>query len=240
MNKKVIVEILLNTRFNLDSEWGKLALSKEWIDYRIDIFMKYTALSLMNQSNQNFLTIVRYIGASEGLVLDAISKYKPLPENIVFVKESMANKIIENYVKDTDVFYIVRLDSDDMYVPNFIERLNEVEYYDNLQCIICQDGYVYDVLNNDLAIWHYPSPPFYTFVYNTSKYWKGERYKLEHGHEGAIKLKHEILPGLNFIFLVHDKNISSRFDNRINKIKIDDEREKETILRKICVPRYKD
>lgn len=237
MNKKVIVQILLNTRFDLNSEWGKLSLTKEWIDYRIDIFMKYTAVSLKNQSNQDFLAIIRYIDPSEKLVLDALSKYDLLPENIIFMKDSKANELINEYIKDTDIFYIVRLDSDDMYVPNFMERLNKVNYYDGLQCIICQDGYVYDVTSGILATWHYPSPTFYTFVYKTSSYLSGERYILECGHEGAIKLNHEILPGLNFIFLIHEKNISSRLDNRIDKIIIENEKEKEKLFMDLKIPK---
>ncbi|MEW9080222.1 hypothetical protein [Terrisporobacter glycolicus] len=238
MNKKVIVQILLNTRFDINSQWGKISLTKEWIDYRIDIFMKYTAKSLINQSNQDFITIVRYWDSSEDLVLDALSKYKPLPNNILFKKDSEADEIINDYIKDSDIFYIVRIDSDDMYAPDFMGKLNEMNYYDGLQCIICQDGYVYDVLNDRLAMWHYFSPPFYTFVYKTLDYLSGERYVLEGGHCGAIKLNHEILSGLNFVFLVHEKNISSRFDNRPDK-KIIESEEKEIILKELMIPRRK-
>lgn len=239
MNKKIIVQIALNTKFDINSEWGRISQTKEWIDYRIEIFMKYTAQSLMNQSNQDFITIVRYWDSSKDLVFEALSKYEKLPKNIRFEKDSQADRIIENYIKDSDIFYIVRIDSDDMYAPDFMEKLNKLNYYDELQCIICQDGYVYDISDDKLATWHYFSPPFYTLVYNTNKYLKGERYIIEGGHDGAIKLNYEVLPGLNFVFLVHKKNISSKFDNRVDKKIIENEEEKDTLLKNLRIERNK-
>ena len=66
MNKEIamIIDIPFNTPtnpfwpgFEHASEYDnsrKNSQTKKWIDYRIDIFMKYTALSLINQTFQNF------------------------------------------------------------------------------------------------------------------------------------------------------------------------------------------
>lgn len=245
MKKKIIIETILNTRFSVNSEveqfrkFAELGLQKEWIDYRIDLFMKYALVSLLNQTNQNFLSIVVYLDSTEQIVLDALKKYDSLPENVLFVNHKDLNKVKYDYIKDSDLYYEVRLDSDDMYAPDFIDKLYKSKYYEGLECIICQDGYVYDISNNILAKWHHISPTFYTLVYKTSQFLQWNRYNLIGGHEGAINLNNEILQGDNFIFLVHEKNISSTIENRDGKIIIDDGEEKEKILKELKVPIYK-
>ncbi|MGL4876920.1 hypothetical protein, partial [Paraclostridium dentum] len=73
MKKKLIVTINFNTM-----DLSKNRLTKEWIDYRIDLFIKYTYFSLINQTYQDFLALIYYDINSQDLVLDALSKYPKL------------------------------------------------------------------------------------------------------------------------------------------------------------------
>ncbi|MCR8744696.1 glycosyltransferase family A protein [Romboutsia lituseburensis] len=236
MNKKIIVSIVFNT-LNFDQvlkndQIISPRLTKEWIDYRMEIFMKYTCKSLINQSNQSFTAIVHYEQSTENLVMDALSNYEPLPNNIIFT--CLPGHDINNLISNYEYVYITRIDSDDVYHPKFIQQL--LDFKDNsVECIINQKGYVYDVSNNKLGIWEAQSPPFYTLVYNVEDYYRGKRYKLPNGHPDAIRLKHYILDKYNFMVIVHGKNTSTKFENKFNKKTINCENEKNKILKEFNI-----
>lgn len=235
--KKIIILIGFNS-FDFDNFFNLKnlqppRLTKEWIDYRMDIFMKYTCKSLINQTNQNFTTVVTYDKSSESLILDAINKYDKLPENIIFTAQGQS--IVNHLIKDYDFFYQVRLDSDDMYHPTFIQQLLDYNPKKETQVLINQGGYVYDSENDRLAKWYYESPPFYTLIYNVDEYLNDKlRYKFE-GHASAINLKYEVLENGNYTVILHGKNTLNRFTSNCQVGVIDDETIKINILREFNI-----
>lgn len=231
-DKKVIFHIGFNT-FEFDfvfinKNLEPQRLKKEWIDYRMDVFMKHTYKSLRNQTNQSFTAVINYVKSSENLVFEALSKYPKLAENIIFTCEG--NKVIKNLISDYEYLYMVRLDSDDMYHPSFVQQL--IDFNDNsVQCIINQEGYVYDINSDKLGLWYSPSPPFYTLVYNAEEYLNGYRHKIEGGHLGAINLEHKVLQKGNFMVIIHGGNTSTTFSNhKCTKSVINDKSLKKQIL----------
>lgn len=206
MNKKIVIDIAFNVWFH---DVNPVCLTKEWIDYRINIFMKYTGRNLMNQTNQSFLCILRYDKSTEDLVFDALSKYPKLPDNIIFTCEG--GNVINKYINGSDYLYLVRLDCDDLYHPDVIDKLDKFPYRDGLECIICQYGYGYDSINNILSTRYDVSPPFYTLIYKTNEYLNGFRYTLKGGHTSAKYLNHEVLNGRNYLIVLHDKNLLNKF-----------------------------
>lgn len=225
-NKLIVIDIPFNTAFrNINPD----RLKKDWIDYRINIFMNYTFNSLVNQTNQNFLCFLRYDKESESLIFDALSKYPKLPNNIIFTPNF--NKEISQRIENYDFFYHVRLDSDNMYHREFIDKLHKFKYYDGLECILCQSGYIYDSVNDKLGTWHFESPPFYTFLYKTQDYINNFRYKLKSGHASAIEFKHEIFPERNFVVVIHEKNLLSKFESSFIQGYVTDEKLKKSIMK---------
>ncbi|EPZ62306.1 hypothetical protein H477_5632 [[Clostridium] sordellii ATCC 9714] len=105
-DKKVIFHIGFNT-FEFDFVFKNKnieppRLTKEWIDYRMDVFMKHTYKSLINQTNQSFTAVVNYVKTSENLVFEALSKYPKLAENIIFTCEG--EKVIKDLISTMNTF----------------------------------------------------------------------------------------------------------------------------------------
>lgn len=240
-NKIMIIDIPFNIADNpfwpgfknLYPQAKNTSQTKEWIDYRIDIFNRYTLGSLKNQTNQNFKCVVRYSKESEELVLDALSRYEKLPSNIIFTIDG--DNVIKDLIKDYEYIYHIRIDSDNMYEKNFIDALYKIPYYDGLKCILCQKGYIYEEANKRLASMIHGSPSFYALIYSVDSFLSGVRYNTDPDHWGAIKLEHKIIEEYSYMVIVHGKNVSNEFNAILNykplRAKTVEEEEKEAILK---------
>ncbi|WP_432401138.1 glycosyltransferase [Wukongibacter sp. M2B1] len=204
---KIIVTIEFNSRSN------GISRTKEWIDYRMDIFNKFTLQSLKKQTNQNFLALVRYAEKTEDLINNALSKYKSLPSNINFIRNKEHEDIINASIVGYDYLYLVRLDCDDMYHKTFIQQLHEYKPKKETRVLVNQKGYVYDSINNRLGNWYYVSPPFYTLIYKVTDYQNGYRIPIPRGHCTVIRNPHEVINKTNYTVVVHEKNTLNKFDN---------------------------
>lgn len=213
-NKKIIVHSSLN--YYLLSE---KIFDEEWIRYRIDIFMKYTRKSLENQTNQDFLAIIRYHPKTEDFINKILLQYPKLPNNIVFtydIKETIKNK---NFLNDEDELLYVRLDCDDMYKPDYFEILMKYEHKEDTEVIISQNGYIYDIASKRIANYFDESPPFLAYIYNGKEFKEGKSYRHPNGHAGAITLKYELIDGYNYIVIIHGNNTSSKFNKPKHTLK---------------------
>lgn len=184
--------------------------TKEWIDYRIDIFMKYTAFSLINQTNQDFKCVVRYSKKTENLIFDALSRYPKLPENIVFTDDG--DKYIQETIDGYKYIYHIRIDSDNMFNKDYIENLHKFDYYEGLECILCQNGYIYDTGSDRLATMFHGSPSFYALVYTVDDFLVGFKHSTEPDHWGAASLVNEKIDTPSYLVVVHGQNMSNDFD----------------------------
>ena len=201
---------------------------EEWVKYRMKIFMNYTAKSFKRQTNQNFIYYVNYDPESAPYVLEELKKYPELPDNIIFT-----DKYIEETKKkivDYKYLYFVRIDSDDMFQRNFIQKLIDHNPEPETQALICQSGYIYNAHDGRIKKWFYQSPPFFTLIYKTEDFLKGFRYLLLEGHKSVITFPHEILEGHNFIVNYHNKNTVTFFESSFCKEEITDPIEKTKII----------
>lgn len=229
MKKKIIFA----ASFNIDPHWPnnpfqEARLTREWISYRLKIFMNYTCKSLRKQTNQDFLACIAYDPVSEAIVQEELAKYEKLPSNIIFTTNLYRN--IVGAINGYDLFYYVRLDSDDMYAIDFVQQLHDWEYKEGNQILINQKGYIYEASTKRLGHFFNESPPFFTFVYKVEDYLAGKLYRLEKGHVGAIKLNHEILKEENFMVNIHEQNSGTKFDTRRFGELIINEEEKKRIF----------
>ncbi|AKL95221.1 putative rhamnosyl transferase [Clostridium aceticum] len=210
--KKIIVDMEFNSRAT-KCRASKLSRTKAWIDYRISIFNKFTLKSLKKQTNQNFLTLVRYDKNTRNFIKAALSNYAPLPSNVKFIASDEYENIIKKTIVGYDDLYLVQLDCDDMYHKTFIDQLHAYEPKKSTQVLINQKGYVYDSINNRLGHWYYLSPPFYTTINKVKDYLKGKRISIGSHHAIAIKYPHEIIHKTNYMVLIHNKNTMNKFDS---------------------------
>lgn len=224
--KLIIVNIQFNTHKYTDKR-----LTKEWIDERMGIFNSFTLQSLKNQTNQNFLSFINYDPSTEELVNKALSKYEALPSNIRFVPPSECKLSMADAMKDYDDLYLVRVDSDNLYHKSFIQQLHDYRPKEDTEALLCQKGYAYDSVKNNLGHYHQLSPPFYAYIYKTEDYLKGKRYKFSGGHGAVLTaLKCEILEGRNYTVVIHSSNFSNS-DRLLKGSTILAKEEAESILR---------
>lgn len=229
-NKRIIVDIEFNSRAT-KCRATKLSRTKEWIDYRILIFNKYTLNSLKKQTDQNFLALIRYDKKTSALINNALSNYGPLPNNIKFIPSDEYENIVKKNIAGYDYLYLVQLDCDDMYHKTFIEQLHKYQPHKDTQVLINQKGFVFDSINNRLGHWYYLSPPFYTTVNKVADYMKGKRISIGSHHAKAIKYSNEKLDRRNYVVLIHDKNTMNKFDShRVGDV-ITDKNEIKKILK---------
>lgn len=230
--KKIIIDIPFNISFkdhfpqrykkvqNTFDQGFAISQTKGWIDYRIKIFMKYTATSIMNQSNQNFLCILRYSESTKFLIDEALANYPKLPDNIVFVTNSEAEQIIDDTVNNYEYLFHVRVDSDNMYDIDFISIVDKYEVEENIDCILCHEGYMYDETTNRVAELYHSSPSFYVDIYNKETYKLYFKDRLFEVHMDVCKTRKYIsIPGYRYMIVVHESNLDNEFDPIVNWLK---------------------
>lgn len=210
MKRSMVIVIHFNTW--LSDPNNKTPWTKEWIDYRVDVFMKYTCRSFLAQTNQNFLALIFYADATKPYVEAALARHPKLPDHIRFIPFSNYRKHIYDYIRGTDELYLTTMGSDDMYHKTMIEQLYAASPRPETEVIINQLGFCYDAIHHRLAEWPHESPPFHTLVYRSEDYLNGKRYRVIGGHPGAIKLKHETINDkYNYVVVIHGRNASTTF-----------------------------
>lgn len=205
LRKRIIVTICFN---NLDYDAKRL--TKEWIEKRLNLFWTYTLPCLKAQSNQDYLAIIICDVQSMELIHTLLSKREPLPDNIRFLSTHETSIARLNYISSGDLYYAVRLDSDNTLRNDYIERLSFFEPAKDTEAILAQKGYVYSSVTKQLAYFEQDSGPFYTLIYTTEEFKKGKQYRFPGGHLGLTStLRYELLDGNNYIVNIHDSNVSN-------------------------------
>lgn len=205
MNKKIIIQIPFNIQcFNPANE-----INEEWIKYRLRIFADFTLKGLITQTNQYFTALFRCRDETISFIKKEIGN--SFPKNILIVGINEYKEQIMELIKDYDYLYLVRLDSDDIYIKTFIDTLQNHPTKIGTEILINQNLYRYDINQKRLVSYFNISPSSYCEIYKTEEYTKGKRYYLKGGHEGAILLKHELISGINYLVTIHEKNNQSIF-----------------------------
>lgn len=210
-------------------KYEKERLEEEWLSKRLDTFMKFTAQCLINQSDQSFVAIYAYANNTEKYIRDILSRYPKLPDNIRFVKVTEYMNELDKITEGYDMLLLSRLDTDDLYKYDFVERLMAYDIDDDTEEILCQRGYIYDSINNKLAEYYHHHFTFYTFIYRLGE--GDKKYNsldinpmdllLNFRHVRTTNYKYKPFEGRNFIFVIHNENSDSKFsdyDNGFNRV----------------------
>jgi hypothetical protein len=220
-SKIVMIDIPLNTVdfFNLRNQ--NRGLTREWLEYRISVFFKYTLRSLLAQTNKNFKCIVHVHEATFDLVKTILEKYEKLPDNIVFATDG--DLLFKNISKQYRTILKLRLDSDNIIHPSFVDRLYQLDLEPRTEVIIGRRGYLYDSVTGRLAFWNHNSSAFNTYVYNSENYDVAKSLNSHDPefHMSAIRLSHHFLDsdshdGRSYIIVAHGENLQNDFDELIN------------------------
>lgn len=188
----------------------KRAQNREWIERRIELFMKYTCKSLVHQTNQDFLCLLRCTQQTEEIISNILERYPKLPQHIQFT--SKAQQLIDNTMMQYGNLYRVVIDSDNMFHETFIEKLHQFNHYPQTLTIISQEGYILDDATKRLTHIFHQSPSFYAAIYNPTTYELLYQKRLFEKHWDAIKYPYEQMTGANYCICVHDLNVDNEFD----------------------------
>lgn len=224
-NKSIIVLVPLNianyeknedAEENLISEYLKYMahLGKEelWVKNRINVFMNYTYKSLVNQTNQDFIACIIYDDKTEKLIVSELMKYGELPQNIIFIGQSIVDALIKEKIAGSEYVYFVRIDSDDMYHKSYIQKLYDYTPLPETTSLINQLAYLYDSFYNKLYVCHAKILSCYTLIYKSEDYLSGViptviTNQLDAQMDIAYHvLNREEMEGLNYVWHVHSKN----------------------------------
>lgn len=229
-NTRVIVYIPfnnLNVRENLPSWISDFTLpdantqfTKEWINKRVAIFMKFTLKSLLNQTNPHYLAYIVYHDSSRAYIDQALFRYPPLPSNIRFISASEYESTVISQLYGYKYWYELHLYSDDMYHKSYIDMLYNYKPKPKTKVLICQNGYIYNSISDVLAKYFNFSSSFNCLIYKVSDYRKGVRHNIFQPSEtgiwtGAIQLPHEIIHHPVYINHSHDANTAFFFAQEI-------------------------
>lgn len=204
--------------------------TSNWIERRLELFMKYTCNSLRHQTNQDFCCLLRCTPETQLLIDNELGKYPKLPENIRFT--SKAQEVIEHAIKINDYLYHVVIDSDNMYHPAFVDKLSHFNPRAETQTILCQEGYIFDDKTGQLASIFHQSPSFYAAVYNKETYHDLYQKRLFERHWNAVNYPYEVMSGRNYCICTHDLNVDNAFYkfNKVYKRRMIEGEERERIL----------
>jgi len=229
MNKKIIIQMPLNTYIG-GGKNSENEVNEEWIKYRIMLFTGYCLKSLKAQSNQHFTALIK---CREKTIPFIKKEMGELPENVLIVGELEYEQKIKDLIKDYKYLYLVRVDSDDLWIKTLVDMLHNCIPKPETELLLNQYCYNYDIYSKRLAYYFLISPQSYVLLYKVNEYLEGKRYSLPGGHKAAITKVHELITGANYMDTLHNTNICSpKFDGYRRRSNVKEWKEIEGVERK--------
>lgn len=207
MTRRVVIEINFNN-YGMNPN----RLTREWLEERVGIFRRYTLRSLKKQTSQNFLAVLKLAGGCTEIVEDILRTQEPLPDNIRFGTSIESKRRMEAYIQGADELYVARIDSDDLYHETFVQQLHDYKPKPDTVALVNCDGYLWDDVHGQMALYYHHSPQFYTFIYRVPDFLGGYRVKIpgRGTHGNVIDLPHEVLAPRNYVNIIHSSNSSTK------------------------------
>ena len=184
-----------------------------WLDYRLDIFQRYTLYSLVNQADGIFRVWMICSEESEDILMPKIEvakKKNPMMGVVHFVFDEQV--ACDRLVNHTEPIYFLKLDSDDMYHKNTIRKTREIlGPLNGISILMFCDGYIYDIHSKKMATFTQWSPPNIAVKYVPSTFNRESFRKYCKGNITKIRdrFKPIILNDRMVCCLDHDMNLHS-------------------------------
>lgn len=199
----------------------------EWLKYRIKLFKKYTLISLVNQTNHDFLHWISFRPEEENnpQVKQLFKILCGLGYNCVFTFNGQPywddkkdnSDLQERFKKDLErlkpsikgeYVYFTVIDSDDCFRSDVIELIQKVKPQKK-KAIVFKQGYCLYSSKDSLYEWNPPdTPPFYTVIYPKDVFLNPEnKFRYEKGverHSDIPNVFHvEEIPGRLYLVVIH-------------------------------------
>jgi hypothetical protein len=181
---------------------------RDWLEYRLSIYEKYTLRSLKRQTFTNFtLWICCETGMEEIM--------GPLRREISGATFTFGAHFPASAVPPCDWVYVTRIDSDDLYSS---DALKIVDSYtpstSRVEASIFQRGYIHSIDTEDWGIYYKPSSPFHCVMFPRDIFVDEESYRKSFiGDHSKVQAAYpsRALPEFKFCVLIHGRNWSSTF-----------------------------
>lgn len=250
------IKVILTTPFTgkrTETGWK----GQEWYDHRAEIFIKYTLLSLKNQTDKNFLFWVCFrpeekTNPTTKKILEALDKshidYRATFHGINFTDDKVPErnkdlpKRLDNMLMEIPKYecpiYETMLDSDDTLHKDFVKNIKEIPS-EFKGAIILKEGYIYSTKDR-LAKWHNPtSNQNYTIMFPKDIYYDPQK-RLEYldglktHEEVPVKFKCVELKDM-YCSITHGQNMSTEMGHPFQGEEIFNEETKNLILKNYYV-----
>jgi len=214
------------TRFNISQSFQCKArqpekrlleknLESEYLRKRFEIFRKYTLNSIKQQTNQNFDWIVLFHAQTPVEFLEQIKEIKQQYDRFIpmFLQGNEmfeVNRYIEENSNDCDFYITSRIDNDDAYAIDYIERIQQYALNtNNIEPAILSfsRGLQYDIQSNMLVPYYYLENHFTSMISD-----KDSRYKNIYELNHAKVLQQQDIPVINleqhlmWLEIIHETN----------------------------------
>ena len=183
--------------------------TEEWIDRRLDLFMRLTANSLLHQTDQHFLCLLRCTENTESLIKEKLKAYPPLPSHFLFT--TRAQELIDERMKKYGCLYRIVIDSDNMFHPEAITKIRNFLPKADTRSLLFQEGYAYNEATKEVIEVFHPSPSFYAALYDEVSYAQLYNKRLFEKHWDVTSYPYEVIGGKNYCICTHDKNVDNTF-----------------------------
>lgn len=147
----------------------KISHPDEWWEHRIDIYEHFCLASIKNQTNHDFLLMMRicdYVPEKFQTRIHSLLTESGLTFMMFNSDKISHQEAITPYVKDFEYIYYTRIDSDDMFHKEVVNEIQSHEY-SYRRVLLFQKGYCYECRENRLQHYFMPAPPFSTIMYPT-------------------------------------------------------------------------
>ena len=181
----------------------------DWLEHRMKFFRAFTAPSLRSQTNQNFTPVLLVDPSTPDSIVDEIKEvglvYK-INSGQKFAPRDTGFKSFLTENTDDEWVITSRLDSDDGYAKDFIERTQSVALKKN-EFIMFNNGMVWK--NDKFFLKTQVAPPFISYIEKVSTKGKpiGTVFTVK-THERALQSPNQQYTDRpKWLMVSHDKNM---------------------------------
>ena len=201
--KQIFIQTPLNT---MGFNGGKFEEDPKWLKARMKIMNSFTVKSLEAQTNPNFhwhiLTRPETKEFIQELFTGTVGDVLTIDES-----EKIINEKAEKMVEEGEFeLLLTRLNSDDCYHNEFINIVQNFHIKKETEALVFQCGYMWYQKEKIIVERRFPSPPFYSFIYNPAEYLMGKKYDVNGHNFIRIKLNTNALRERLWLWLVNDLN----------------------------------
>jgi|GEM_PF-6152043 len=168
--------------------------NSDWLDYRLELFQRYTLRSLLNQTDNHFRVWMTCLEESESILAPKVKTMKekhPEMDIVDFVFDE--NKKISYLENNNKQLYFLKIDSDDLYHRDVERKTKEIlSPLRDIPMLMFCNGYIYDIRTRKMSTFVRWSMPNIAIKYSPGTFTQESFY--EHCRCDLTKVRNRFDP----------------------------------------------